>query len=64
MAVGRIRIGGHGSELLLHLRIDLLARLLEQRLVKVAIADFASQVADRGKLPVAHGDHPVKEPAQ
>ena len=64
VTVGRIRIGSHRGELFFHLVVDLLARLLEQRLIKIAIAYFPGQVTDRGKLPVAHGDHPVQEPAE
>ncbi len=64
VAVGGIRIGGHVGELLLYSFIDLLAGLLKERLIKVAISHLPRQVADGRELSVAHDDHPVEEGAQ
>ena len=61
MAIRGIGIGSQVIEVFLHLLVDLLACLLKQRLVEVAIAHFPREVGDCGEKPIGEGGHPVEE---
>src|SRR5947209_5896345 len=57
----RVWVSSEMSELFFDFVVHLFSSLIEERLIEEPVAHLASQVADRGKVPIAFGNQPVEQ---